>query len=700
MKSFFGELRRRNVFKIAITYAIVAWVIAQIYSVIDVPLALPRWFETMVIVLLALGFPVALVLAWAYELTPSGIQRTPDLPAEESPPVESTPIRPRYGLIAMLAVVVLALLAGGVLLVMQYHVPAGRGVVEYTQLTNFTDSAVAPSLSPDGRELAFIRGGQTFLGPGEVYVKMLPDGEPVQLTHDGSTKMGPTVFSPDGSRIAYSVGIDQTWTIPVLGGEPSRFLPNGGAMTWAGKDHVLFSKMLGTGLLMGIFTSAENRSNERKVYVPADVNGMAHRSALSPDGSSVLVVEMDLGGWLPCRLVPVDGSTQGRVVGPAPAQCTDVAWSPDGKWMYFSANAGNGYHIWRQGFPDGAVEQVTSGATEEQGIAFAADGKSFVTSIGDSHSVLWVHDGRGDRQVTSQGYAYMPAFSADGKALYYLQRSRANRRFVSGELWVTDIDTGKREHLLPDLLMEHYDVAPDSRRVLCVTIGKEGRSEIWMATVDNSAPPRRLGTYDTVLRALFDPAGGIFFDGGKRGSEFLYHMQEDGGEVHKVLPQPITFLYSVSPGGSEVAVWDSGDIGWAHSRQDVSSLTHGPVGVNSGDVAIYSRDGSTRTVVCRNCGSAGGELRGIIPPAVSWSHDGKFLYVFGGKSALTYAVPIENGRSLPVLPPGGLSSRQAVDQLPGVRAFPESSTFPGLNSTVYAFPRLTTVRNIYRIPVT
>ena len=51
--------------------------------------------------------------------------------------------------------------------------------------------------------LAFIRGPDTFLGRGQIYVKILPNGEPVQLTHDNSNKMSP-VFSPDGSRIAFS----------------------------------------------------------------------------------------------------------------------------------------------------------------------------------------------------------------------------------------------------------------------------------------------------------------------------------------------------------------------------------------------------------------------------------------------------------------------------------------------------------------
>ena len=74
---------------------------------------------------------------------------------------------------------------------------------EWQQLTFFTDSAVYPALSPDGRMLAFIRGSESFFGAGQIYVKFLPDGQPVQLTHDATLKMSP-VFSPDSSLISYS----------------------------------------------------------------------------------------------------------------------------------------------------------------------------------------------------------------------------------------------------------------------------------------------------------------------------------------------------------------------------------------------------------------------------------------------------------------------------------------------------------------
>jgi len=74
--SFFAELKRRNVYKVAVAYAVVGWLIAQITTQIFPFLEIPNWIVRLVIVLIAIGFPIALVIAWAFEATPQGIQRT------------------------------------------------------------------------------------------------------------------------------------------------------------------------------------------------------------------------------------------------------------------------------------------------------------------------------------------------------------------------------------------------------------------------------------------------------------------------------------------------------------------------------------------------------------------------------------------------------------------------------------------------
>src|SRR5436853_2299320 len=77
--SFFAELKRRNVYKVAVAYAVVGWVVAQIATQIFPFLEIPNWVVRLVIVLVAVGFPIALVIAWAFEATPEGIKRTEDV---------------------------------------------------------------------------------------------------------------------------------------------------------------------------------------------------------------------------------------------------------------------------------------------------------------------------------------------------------------------------------------------------------------------------------------------------------------------------------------------------------------------------------------------------------------------------------------------------------------------------------------------
>src|SRR5262245_39934885 len=170
------------------------------------------------------------------------------------------------------ALILVAIVAGSALIVFRPRQPAGPVQAQYTQLTNFADSATSPALSPDGRMLAFIRGPSTFVGPGQIYVKLLPDGEPVQLTNDNFYKMSPK-FSPDGARISYATRVGsiaagretfyETWIVPVLGGQPRLLLPNAEGLTWledsAGQLRVLFSEITGRGSQMSIVSSTESR---------------------------------------------------------------------------------------------------------------------------------------------------------------------------------------------------------------------------------------------------------------------------------------------------------------------------------------------------------------------------------------------------------------------------------------------------------
>src|SRR5881397_2635030 len=76
MNNFFGELKRRNVYKVAVAYAIVGWLLIQVATQVFPFLEIPNWVVRLVIALVVIGFPVAVLIAWAFEATPEGIKRT------------------------------------------------------------------------------------------------------------------------------------------------------------------------------------------------------------------------------------------------------------------------------------------------------------------------------------------------------------------------------------------------------------------------------------------------------------------------------------------------------------------------------------------------------------------------------------------------------------------------------------------------
>src|SRR6185369_14935469 len=205
-------------------------------------------------------------------------------------------------------------------------------------------------------------------------------------------------------------------------------------------------------------------------------------------------------------------------------------------------------------FPNGEPQQITSSATEEEGIALAPDGRSLISSVGTEQSTVWLHDPNGDRQLTSEGYAYTPSLSPDGSKVYYLVRAGSSRAFVRGELWVSDTTSARQERLLPGFLITRYDISADGKRVVFASIDSSGKSALWLSRLDRRTSPRQL-TADEASRPYFGPGGTILFLGKEGESGYLYEIQEDGTGKRKIIPDPLIYLIAVSPDGRWVVAW-------------------------------------------------------------------------------------------------------------------------------------------------
>ncbi|HUB02855.1 MAG TPA: protein kinase [Terriglobales bacterium] len=565
--------------------------------------------------------------------------------------------------------------------------PVTVASTEWQQMTDFPDSAVQPSLSSDGHMLTFIRGRDTFVTAGQIYVKFLPDGAPVALTHDDTQKLGP-VFSPDGARIAYTSQSSRTWDtyeVPVTGGEPRLMLPNATGLSWIDSQRMLFSEIRG-GVHMGLVSSGAARANEHDLYFPARDTGMAHRSYVSPDKQWVVIAEMIAGErWLRCRLLPMNGSSAGNAIGPE-GECTSAAWSPDGKYIYLSVGPDpSTFHIWRMKFPNGAAQQLTSGPTQEEGVAIAPDGRSLITSVGTEQGSVWVHDANGDRQVSGEGFAFFPYLNRDGTRLTYLLQSHQNHpgadashQSLETRLIRMDMKTGDTTEMFSGPDVGDYCITPDEKQLFYVARGTDRRKHIWAVPADHARPPRQISPNDTTddnLSCLDD--GSVVFSRGETGSTRAYRMKPDGGEAQPIMRLSLFSVAAVSPDGQWLAGWQR-------------------IGDGAPILTLFNLQDGFQRQLCDYC-------------TALWSADNKNLYIsfaFLSKSdakdrGQTYVLPWKPRSSQQALPKSDTRVEADIAKIAAVvTAARQADGFaPGPSPEVYAYSRVDVQRNLYRIPL-
>jgi DNA-binding winged helix-turn-helix (wHTH) protein/Tol biopolymer transport system component len=547
--------------------------------------------------------------------------------------------------------------------------------VRYTQLTDFTDSAVSPALSPDGRMLAFIRGSDSFMSADQIYVMMLPQGEARRVTDDKRVKYG-LAFSPNGSEIAYTV-LDTsqfaTYIVSVLGGDPHLFLNNAAGLSWLSPHQILFSRA-NSGIHLGVVTAAVTSDHLRDIYFPSHERGMAHFSSPSPDRKWILVVEMNqYGGWAPCRLVSLEGQLPTKSVGPNGA-CTSAGWSPDGSWMYFTAAVQDHSHLWRQHFPDGSPEQITVGPTDDQGLAVEPSGQSLITSVGAHQSDIWIHDPTGDRPLSSEGEVVAdlspPVFSQNDTVLYYLLQRELEES--GAELWRTTVDSGKSEAAFPGVSMLGFDVSPDGKRVVYVASAPGGKTQLWLAPVDRTSPATKIGNIGG-LSPHFGPNGQILFERTEGNANYLEQIRPDGSGLSKVVPYSIIEIQSISPG-----------------RRWLMAVVPAPPGVDAPAIMAIPLDGGPPRRICSSYCST------------TWSSSGSFLFIsveaFSRTSpGRSLAIPVGPEETLPDLPPEGIEPLADAGVVPGAQSFPRADLVPGKDLDHFAYVKTTEHRNLYRI---
>ena len=455
------------------------------------------------------------------------------------------------------------------------------------------------------------------------------------------------------------------------------FMPNAVGLSWIAENRVLFSTMT-PAAATGVISSTESRDQVQKIYEEAGIEPMI--PVMSPDQKWILSVEDDDHGWRPCRLISMDGNSR-RSVGPGGAKCLRGAWSPDGRWMYFSADRGDGFHIWRQSFPDGEPEQVTSGPNEELGIAVAPDGKSLVTSIGQTQNNLWMQSGGADRQISNEGYIFSPTFSPDGASLFYIVKTGRSRSFVSGEPWQSDLDGQNGAKILPGFEVTRYDVSPDQGVLACSRYRQRRAFAAVVTSLERAFAPKQV-SHEEADRPFF--AGGRVFMAERNGLQFVHAVLPDGTRDQQVLDHAILFLTSVSPDGQWIVTWEVDDRAKSSEEARMNRIVAHPLA--AGAKVVHITEG-------------GFGPASEAAPLMYWSRDGKFLHYSGvlwGGKAESYALALLPGR---MMPDGLLSGNPLFKVSKQARVFHAAGASFNANLSKLIYARRSSRRNLFRVGV-
>lgn len=259
--SFLEEMKRRKVFQVAAMYAVVAWLLIQVITSVETPLNLPDWVDTFVIILLAVGFPIALVLGWAFDVTPQGVRSTNE---SEAAGVARQSIATTFSIVIQ----ALVLLAVAFLVLEQYFLnPAPRKELFQTPISDFTRYNYRLG---DGEQLVPTRGVSIAVSPnGERFVCVGPAVNGRQLWARDKDKLQSTpvpgtegaiqpFYAPNGRGIGFITEERALVIIPKIGDSPLTIV-DGGLYTlgasWGDDGYVYYSAA--SGLVRRLATGAD-----------------------------------------------------------------------------------------------------------------------------------------------------------------------------------------------------------------------------------------------------------------------------------------------------------------------------------------------------------------------------------------------------------------------------------------------------------
>ena len=362
------------------------------------------------------------VFAYKSELDAWISARSPgaDVPDQKDQPAPA----PRSRLTVALTLAAAALVIGAVAyLVASRSRPGGAPghtpVAGLELISTFAGSHRWPSLSPDGRMMAFVSDAG---GTPQVWVKTLGSGVPIQVTFGDLPAVRPR-WSASGDRIIYSLRGGGIWSVAPLGGESRRIVehgwnaelsPDGKRLVFERPEQILIANADGSDVvpLAGL---------ERK-FIPWFGDAWP---TFSPDGKSIAVFLGEQGRYGDYWVMPAAGGAPRRLTtdleeGGAPA------WTPDGQFLVFPSARAGSLNLWRVPIAGGVPEALTTGAGEDLDPVVSPDGRTMLFANVKRTWTVVVHDVKsGARRTLLERRTPLvyPAYSPDGRRIALMGRN-------------------------------------------------------------------------------------------------------------------------------------------------------------------------------------------------------------------------------------------------------------------------------------
>jgi serine/threonine protein kinase/Tol biopolymer transport system component len=524
-------------------------------------------------------------------LTPGAVASTP------------APVQPAGGLTGrkyFIFAACAALLVGAIAAYRHWRLPkAPSGPPKVTQISHWDKPMNGARLSPDGHTVAF---SSPVGGILQVFVMLTSGGEPLQLTHDEGDKLVDS-FAPDGTEIYYgrSLGRDEEWGVPTLGGTPRRVASGRGLVPSPDGSSYFYFKSDSRA----IFRAGKSGLSEETVF-SLDNPPLFPLSLLPyPDGNNLLVVSAaQIGDWqrhfsevnVPSRSVRDLGRLAGNPSG--------VAWAVPGTTLLLSRTVNGLTNLWEYGLDDHALTQITSGPGPDLSPMPDPAAKGIYYVNGKASGFLTAYHVRSKESVdiVSEN-ASQPAISPDGKRVMYLKFLGPGK----SELWVSDLDGANKVKLAASGGLNTGDWSPDSSQ-LAFSQNTRRESKGYLVRADGRDLRQIEWGEGTIEAIVWSADAKSVYPTGMRGGSghTIWKANADGSHLEKLLDANCLVFDAAPDGKYLLGVQSSGN-----------------------EVGIYQVSIADKKVVPL--------LPGVETFGVRYARDGKsFLYPVASRSEVTF----------------------------------------------------------------